>query len=194
MWQDDYLLEIRKIDRDQSPHGLYGMREALSTGKWLLPVADLLGGEVPQTDVARRLGWPAGKPWSGNVTFTAPISESVSLRIETHASTKVRHYGNSYVLDKVHGKKVAEGPERVESAAPKLAKAARKQGNLATQCLLFIAHVPLPDRFDHLLGKGTSHSFLDRYGLKFHSLTWPDIYDRDFHTGLFLWSCSPAAG
>ena len=40
MWQDDYLLEIRKIDRDQSPHGLYGLREVLSPGEVVVELCE----------------------------------------------------------------------------------------------------------------------------------------------------------
>ncbi|MCW1923016.1 hypothetical protein OKA05_10670 [Luteolibacter arcticus] len=188
MWQDDYLLEIRKIDRDQSPHGLYGLREVLSPGKWLWSQTKVLGGEIPETNVAGRLGWGRQPPVGESISFTAPLSAEVILEVESHASTKVRHFGNSYLLDKVHGKKVEEGSEILESAVPKLAKSARIYGGTVTHCLLFIAHVPSPERFDRLLGKTNSEAFLDRYSLTLHSLMWKDIYDRDFHTGLFLWS------
>ena len=188
MWQDDYLLEIRKIDRDQSPHGLYGLREALSPGKGLLSHAKILGGQIPETNAAGRLGWGQRPPIGETIRFTAPLSVEVSLEIESHASTKVRHFGNSYLLDKVHGKKVEEGSGILESAVPKLAKSARTYGGRGTLCLLFIAHVPSPGRFDRLIGKAGGEAFLNRYNLTLHSLVWKDIYGRDFHTGLFLWS------
>jgi hypothetical protein len=110
------------------------------------------------------------------------------MEVLTHASTKVRHFGNTYLLDKVHGKKVEEGPEMLETAVPKLAKAANRFRGEITASLLFVAHLPSPARFERLLGKTSDDAFLNRYGLQLHRLTWKDIHGRDFHTGLFLWS------
>lgn len=187
-WQCEFLQEVRKIDREQAPHGLYGMREVLKTGKWLPSLACLLGGEVPETHVAGRLGWKSPVPRREWLLFTTPAAEPVVMEVLTHASTKVRHFGNTYLIDKVHGKKVEEGPEMLEGAVPKLAKAANRVGNKTTASLLFVAHVPSPARFQRLLGKTGDDAFLNRYGLQLHRMTWEDIHGRDFHTGLFLWS------
>jgi hypothetical protein len=199
MWQDDFLDEIRQVDREQAPHGLYGMRMVLAEEfrekqeKGFPPLARLLGGRDPRTGIAQRLGWIAGggrswrstKNYQQALSFTFPGAGEVMLRLEGHASTKVRHYGNSYALDKVHGKKPEESPEFLESVVPHL----RKHAKLArtTPGLRFIAHVQKARSFVDLLGKTADAVFLERYGLSFHSRTWEDIHGRGFHTGLFLW-------
>ena len=199
MWQDEYLDEIRKLDQEQAPHGLYGMREMLANEfrkkgeKHLPPLSKLLGSKGTKTGIARRLDWGAGDNycWRFGKTseegffFTLPGGGSVHLRLETHASTKVRHYGDSYVLDKVHGKKPAESPEFLESAVPRVRKEARSA--VGVPGLLFIAHIHTPRGFTELLGKTSDECLLERYGLSYHSRTWEDIHGRGFHTGLFLW-------
>lgn len=125
----------------------------------------------------------------GWLSFGVPSVGSVSMSLETHASTKVRLYGGAYVMDKVHGKKPAESPDLLESSVPKVGRNAR--AGAETPALLFIAHIHTPRGFQELLGKTNSDAFLDKYGLSFHSRTWEDIHGRRFHTGLFLWT--PAA-
>jgi len=204
MWQDDFLDEIRKVDQAQSPHGLYGMREALADefrkkgAQGLPPMSKLLGSPDPRTGIAHRLGWNPGEhrfwklgdTFEESFSFTTPTARRVKLRLETHASTKVRHYGDSYVLDKVHGKKPAERPDFLESAVPEVRKEAHTA--IDTPGLLFIAHIHTPRGFAELLGKTSDTAFLERYSLSFHSRTWEDIYGRGFHTGLFLWVAEAA--
>lgn len=169
------------------------MREALKTGKWLPSLQSLLGGEVPETNVAGRLGWTFSSPRREWFSFGTPSGGEVVMEVLTHASTKVRHFGNTYLLDKVHGKKVEEGPDLLETAVPKLAKTANRFRHEITAGLLFVAHVPSAARLELLLGKTSGDGFLDRYGLRLDRLTWEDINGRDFHTGLFLWSSLPPA-
>jgi hypothetical protein len=195
MWQDDFLDEIRKVDREQAPHGLYGMREALAdefrkkNESWLPLPGRMLGASDPRTGIAKRLGWTARHGYHGTISFNPPGKRTVTLRVETHASTKVRHYGDGYVLDKVHGKKPAENPDLLESTVPQIRKEARSA--VDTPGLLFMAHIHTPRGFAQLLGKTREATFLERYGLSFHSRTWEDIHGRGFHSGLFLWVAEP---
>lgn len=190
MWQDDFLDEIRKVDYAQVPHGLYGMREALADefrtkgARGLPSIAKLLGSKDPRTGIAQRLGWSYSAVSGNVISFSPPRGTWVAMEVESHASTKVRHYGDSYVLDKVHGKKPEENADFLESLVP-------STGKKGFNALLFIAHVPTPQRFAKLLGKTNDPAFLERYQLGFHSQEWEDIRRRGFHTGLFLWVSNP---
>ena len=110
MWQEDFISEIQKIDHDQAPYGLYALPEILQNNrKGFSPLARILAGdklgavELPGLNVFERLGW-GGRAKGTSLAFTAPTLEQAEIEIETHASTKVRRYGSSYHLDKVHGK------------------------------------------------------------------------------------------
>lgn len=191
-WENLFLDEILKIDREQSPHGLYGMPEVLSKSQRPAYLAELLGGRRPSTCVARRLDWSHFGARHDGLHFELPGGESVRMSFISYASTKVRRYGDTYSLDKVHGKQPGPGPD-LSSLIPKLQNQSPYRSTNST-AILFIAYVTTAREFDTLLGKdGNSPPFLDRYQIHFTSRTWKDVHDRDFHTGLFLWTNPGAA-
>lgn len=193
-WQDEYLDEIRKLDMSQPTHGLYGLREAMADGRKAFPsLAKILGDKDPRTGIASRLGWGAGRADHEFLVFRTPKGDFAGILLKSHASTKIRHYGDSYVLDRIHGKKVDENADLLESAVPSVRKKGKMLPAATVHGLLFIAHVPTSQRFTRLLGKTADSAFLDRYGLALHTRQWEDIYGRGFHTGLFLWTTKEEA-
>jgi hypothetical protein len=186
-WEDQFLDEICKVDREQSPHGLYGMPDVLRKSPRPAHLAELLGGSRLSICIARRLGWTHFGAKQDSLHFQLPEGESVRLNFISYASTKVRRYGDTYVLDKVHGKHPGNGPD-LSSLLPRLQNHKPYRSDQFT-ALLFVAYVTAAREFDTLLGEdGTSQSFLDRYRIQFNSRTWEDVHHRHFHTGLFLWT------
>lgn len=186
-WQEKMVAELRVIDREQAPHGLYGMREALKERSWLYPLATLLFKKPPETNLHRRLGFKATtESYDDWANFTAPDNARVHLTLLTHATTKIRHYGGSYILDKVHGKKAGPHPD-LESIVPKLTG---QQGFPTTtvNALLFVAHAPTERKLMAVLDRAATPEFMGRYGVSLVCEVWEDIYQRGFHSGIFLWT------
>ena len=183
MWQHDLLAEIQKIDHEQMPHGLYGLPHILRSGPRLQPLARIFGGRLfgdaghPELHLAKRLGWVVRYAKQHSLEFTLPTALDVGIEIETHASTKVRHYGDSYHLDKVHGKARPNESNQIEKWVSKLPKEARsrlppeiqeflkslppeKKGNPKCHCDLLVAYVPHERDLDTLVRHATDRDFL----------------------------------
>lgn len=215
MWNHDLLAEIQKIDQEQVPHGLYGLPEILRCGTRVQPLARILGGrlwgnvEHPELEVAKRLGWSVRYAKADTLQFTIPRGLDVVIEIRNHASTKVRRYGDSYQLDKVHGKPRAVESNDIEKWVSKLpgkAKSgfsvelvkmleslpAEQRGNPKSYGDLLIAYVARKSDFETLLGGGDDPKFLQRYDLSFAREEWKDPHQRNFWTGLFLWTYQTA--
>lgn len=187
-WQEQLVAELRAVDREQSPHGLYGLREAMKKGPRLPLLATLLFDKPPETNLLQRLGIEgrANSYYSETACFTLPDGTRVDLSILAHASTKVRHYGDSYVLDRVHGKKGPAHPD-LESVVPKLG-AGRGYAAKRMSALLFIVHAPTERQLTSVLGRAATPEFMDRYRVSLVSDIWEDIYRRGFYSGIFLWT------
>ncbi|WP_193211446.1 hypothetical protein [Luteolibacter marinus] len=217
MWQSDLLAEIQQIDHEQVPHGLYGLPDLLKSGTRFQPLARILGGRLfgdaqhLELDLAKRLGWKTRYAKQASLEFVLPTTLEVSIEIETHASTKVRQYGDSYHVDKAHGKGRPLGSNQIEKWISKLPKRARgglppellklldslppeKRGNPKSRCNLLVAYVPRETDFTTLLEGATDPDFLARYGVSFAERRWEDPHQRGFWTGLFLWTHSNQQG
>lgn len=211
MWQHDLLAEIQKIDHEQVPHGLYGLPDILKSGSRLQPLARVFGGRLfgdakhAELDLSKRLGWKVRYAKQHSLEFILPTALDVNIEIETHASTKVRYYGDSYHLDKVHGKARPNEANQIKKWVSKLPKHARsrlppeiqkvleslpseKKSNPKCHCDLLVAYVPRENDFDALLRRASDLDFLARYELSLASQNWKDPHQRDFWTGLYLWS------
>ncbi|WAC21340.1 hypothetical protein OVA24_08070 [Luteolibacter sp. SL250] len=186
-WQEQLVAELRAVDREQATHGLYGLREAMKKGNRLPFLATLLFEKPPETNLLQRLGMEGrGSSYSETASFTLTDGMRADLEILTHASTKVRHYGDSYVLDRAHGKKSAIHPD-LESIVPKLA-AGRGYSAKRMNALLFITHAPTERQLKAGLGRAITPEFMDRYQVSLVFDIWEDIYRRGFHSGIFLWT------
>jgi len=190
MWQQQLLEQIQAIDIEQASHGLYGLSEVKADpGQPFTPVSRVLSRDDPALNPALRLHWRLlGKGgWKENAyrEWLLPSGEKVLVSYTDFASTKIRHYGNGYQLDRVHGKKEAGDLDALVARLARLARL-RVHGKLTAQVL--IAHVPQQRRFEPLLGKTIAPAFLERCHLEHHSLIWEDRYGRGFFTGVFLWN------
>lgn len=88
MWQQELISELRQIDAEQTPHGLYGLQAELSSTDRPLSPGQAFGHSTPRTNLVRRLrGVAIGKPRYSGIGFRLGPSQ-IFLTIETVALTK----------------------------------------------------------------------------------------------------------
>jgi hypothetical protein len=181
-WPTRLLDQLEVVDTREAPHGLYGIRRAYAP-EGPLPSAAHVLGSPKKVGLPAKCGFSAGfnKPRSDTFSFTAG-SEAVSLQVLDYATTKIRHYGSAFRLDKRHVKESREPAWDLETLVPKLAR-----DRFATHSILLIAHYVSRREIEDVLGKSTDPAFLKRYILAHYSREWDDRYARGFRTALHLW-------
>jgi hypothetical protein len=181
-WPIRLLDQLELVDAQEAPHGLYGIRRAYAPEGPLPSAAHVLGSPRMAGLLQKcRFSGRSPKPGSDVLSFTAG-SESVSLQILDYATTKVRHFGSAFRLDKHPGRQPREPRWDLESRVPKL-----RRGWYGTSGILLIAHTVSARETEGLLGKTADPAFLDRYVLTHHIREWDDRYARGFRTALHLW-------
>ena len=190
MWQDALLTAILEIDREQAPHGLYGMRHALSGSDRPIPFAKLLGGNMLSPNVPERLGFkPETARWD-SFSFSISDEDRVLITVDTVATIKIRKFGPTYRIDRHHGKHPAKREDEPYVSEKMLSRLGRSALDIG--CYLLIAHARDKDEFAILLGEADRPRFCERHKLSYHCREWLDRYNRGFYSGLFLWSqCEP---
>lgn len=186
MWQEELLAAITDIDREQAPHGLYGMRHELSDDDRPIPFAKLFGGQIIKPNIPERLGSRTERAKWDMFTFSLSEDETVCIFVDTVATTKVRKFGKTYKVDRHHGKKPAKRDDEPHVSKKALARLGKSLFDIAAY--LLVAHVNDEDEFLILLGEMAEPQFCERHGLSFHRREWADIHGRDLLSGLFLWS------
>ena len=188
-WQQALLDGLEALDHRESPHGIYGMRQAHSAKGRLPSLAHLLSSSS-QTNVLRPSGLLGiqSRFGSDDLRFSAEGGEYVSLQVLDWATTKVRHYGSTYRLDEHYGKKSRTPDWELESLVPKLSSSSR---GVLTMGILVVAHYASAKELQSLLGRGASPGFLSRYELAHFSRDWEDRYGRGFETAVHLWTPQP---
>lgn len=212
MWQKKLLKEIQQIDSEQKPHGLYSLPDLLRDGHRLQPFSRIFGGNLfgdavkPELDLIQRLGWNTRYAKQERLEFVIPEQYHIHIEIHSHASTKVRRYGDSHHLDKIYGKPITQTSREIEKRIPKIRKRDfigdyteeyKQMLEMLTPdqiglpniwCDLLIAYFPKKKDYDTYLGKGSDVDFCSKYGLRVDSLVWKDTFARDFWTGLYIWT------
>lgn len=181
-WPARLLDQLENVDRKEAQHGLYGIRHAYAP-EGILPSAAHVLSAPDKAGLLKKCGFGGGTTRPGNdlLTFTAG-REAVSLQVLDYATTKVRHYGSAFRIDKRHGKPSREPSWDLESLVPKL-----RRDRWGTYALLLIAHYTLAREIESVLGKSVDPAFLDRYALAHEGREWEDRYGRGFRTALHLW-------
>lgn len=191
-WQDHFLTSLVAFDLEEGPHGLYGIRESYaSEGKPLPTLEKILWSRHPAGFV-ERFGF--GDHLSRRIqTGRLIVAEDrpVTMKFLNLASTKVRRFGATYLLDKATPKREFEPDWDITKELTHFSKSKTKSRfrcQSQEQCVLLIAHAPRLDAVHQFLGQVRAAAFLIRYELVFHEREWPDQHDRGFSTGLYLWS------
>jgi hypothetical protein len=182
IWPITLLDHLELVDTQEAPHGLYGMCRAYAPEGRLPTAAHVLSapGKVGLLKKCGFSGSTTGQR-SDVLEFTAE-GESVSLQILDYATTKVRHYGSVFRIDKRHVKQQRDPAWDLETLVPKL-----ERDRYWTYGILLIAHYSSIREIEGVLGKTTDPAFLDRYKLALHHREWEDRYARGFCTALHLW-------
>lgn len=181
-WPIRFLDQLELVDTQEAPHGLYGIRQAYAPEGRLPSTAHVLGAPR-MVGLLQKCGFSGGytKPGSDELSFTVD-GEEVSLQILDYATTKVRHFGSAFRLDKHPGRQPREPRWELETLVPKL-----RRDRYATHAILLIAHYVSTREIEGVLGKTANPMFLDRYQLAHHLREWDDRYARGFRTALHLW-------
>jgi hypothetical protein len=182
-WPVRLLDQLEIIDGSEAPHGLYGIRRAYAPEGSLPTMAQVLGspGKVGLREKCGFGGRVAGRDRE-TLSFGAD-GDYVSLRILDYATTKVRHFGSAFRVDRNPGKASKEPAWDLASLVPKL-----RSDRFATHALLLVAHTAAVKEIEAVLGKCTDPVFVDRYTLEHHQREWDDRYGRGFRTALHLWA------
>ena len=190
-WQDRFLDGLVALDIEESPHGLYGIREAYATDAKPLPSLEHILWSPHGADFVRRHGF--SEPPQTRIRRSHLILERdqiVSVNILNLASTKVRRFGSTYLLDKSTKKREFEPDWDIIKELTHLSKTSRLafRSDLRSRALLLIAHAPRLEAVHEFLAEVRIATFLDRYELAFCEREWLDQYGRGFSTGLYLWN------
>jgi hypothetical protein len=190
-WQIAILDALEALDRKEEPHGLYGVRQAYSTGGRLPKLAHLLSSPG-RTDILRCNGFRSTQSRfaSHDIWFSTEDGDNIVLQLLDYATTKVRHYGSSYRVDERHTKKPKEPDWELESLVPKLST---KQRTCSIRGILLIVHYRQEKELVGRLGRSADADFLGRYQVSHVSRCWQDRYRRDFSTAIHLWSAQKRA-
>ncbi len=183
-WQKVVLDGLEALDGQESPHGLYGLREAYSVEGRRPSLAHLLGASG-KTSVLRHAGFQDlhSRFGSEKLRFRTEDGDGVALQVLDYATTKVRQYGSAYRLDTHHGKLPTPPDWDLESLVPKL-----PDGTPGTRGILLVAHFASGKELPDLLGRSTSPEFLSRHGVAHFSRGWEDRHGRGFLTAVLLWN------
>jgi hypothetical protein len=184
-WEIVILDALEALDRKEGPHGLYGIRQANSSGGQLPKLAHLLSS-TGKTGILRSSGFRSIQTrYSGSdLWFSTGTGECIILHVLDHATTKVRQYGSAYRLDAHHPKAAKEPGWQLESLVPKLST---RGDTVYTRGLLLVAHFRTEKDLGSMLGRSTKPDFLGRYQIRHFARDWQDRYGRDFRTAIHLW-------
>lgn len=184
-WTDHFLDKLLELDAAEAPHGLYGIRQAYFGGGRLPTLAEVLSSPK-RADFLGRCGFQRGPSWGCDrsvLRFSPAEGFDVRLRAIDFASTKIRQYGNTYRLDKAHGKPAAEKSAGIELALTDLQRDARpSQG----EAILFVAHFVRDQELETLLSRAADPSYRQRYGVSYAERRWADKA-RGFQSIAALW-------
>jgi hypothetical protein len=191
-WQTRLLDELERIDEEEAPHGLYGIRDAHRQVNRLPTYAQLFSS-TRTLNLAHRCGFGNGNTsWDDRMRFAVPGMVGVWLEFRDYATTKVQKFGSKDRLDKMEHRDGANCLQDLENSIPKLYRSVRlgRRHGACSYGLLLVAHSPDERGLGRLLGGTIEERFLIRYGLRNWFRQWPDRHGRDFTTALSLWSAS----
>jgi hypothetical protein len=119
-WPMRLLDQLELVDTQEAPHGLYGIRRAYAP-EGPLPSAAHVLASPGKVGLPAKCGFSGGsaRPGSDTLSFTSG-AETVSLRVLDYATTKVRHFGSAFRLDKRHVKQPRARAWDLETLVPKL--------------------------------------------------------------------------
>lgn len=182
LWPEALIEEIKLFDEHEAPHGLYGVQAAYASNENWPTFAHVFASRNPNVFRTFASRWTV----SAQDTVRLEIHDAFTyIRIVDFASTKIRKFGSTYRRDSSFTKKTRRSQARLDKMIPNLRKSTNRC--LSTHALLLIAHAPTELEIVTHVGKAAEQDFIARYDIELTSETWPDLYGRDFFTGVYLW-------
>jgi len=179
---------IREIDAEQDEGGVYSMPDKYSEGNWPAPHHRLFGGDFEEISVCTRLELTAGRKRQNAIQFKH-ADEVCSLRFIDIATTKIRSYGNRYLLDSHHGKKWEDRSAEVRDAVLNLVKEAKRGwAHCDRHLLLALIFTDTEKHAQETLSRSIESNFVERYHLTVATDSWPDPHGRQLWTTAGCWS------
>jgi hypothetical protein len=187
-WSDSLVDELKRIDAEQAPHGLYGLRDSRRASDRLPKLLHIL--EAPPIRLFRRLGVAqhTGRPSADYMSFGVAGGNTVLVDLVDYADTKVRQFGDSFRLDKhtsIGGRPLPD----LRTRLPRLGKRVLENHGNATFSfgILLIAHFSKERDLRSYLEPFVSPEFLLKHGLRLSGDSWLDVHGRGFFTSIHLW-------
>lgn len=185
-WAEAIVQELRQVDREEAPHGLYGLRQSRQVGARLPNLAHLL--VAPPIRLLKRAGVSqrSDSISAEYFSFGAEGPRNVLVDIETHADTKVREFGDTFRLDKRSRPTGRPAPD-LQRNLTVLSKRLQENHGRETYSfgLLFIGHFAKRKDLLALVQPVTAPEFLERHALLHCGEV--DGYGRDFWSAIQLW-------
>jgi hypothetical protein len=196
-WAQALVQELRQVDREEAPHGLYGLRKSRQADARLPNLAHIF--VAPPIGLLKRLGAGLQGGQRGNgvsmdgFRFCMEGPRCVSIGIETYADTKVREFGDSFRLDK-RSLPADRPPPDLRKLLPALVKRLSPESmrwaserRASSFGLLFIGHFAKQKDLLALIQPVTVPEYLSKHALLYRGDIWQDGYGRDFWSTLQLW-------
>ncbi len=178
---------IRDFDHSHSAGGIYSLPDLLSKGKRHVPHHHIFGGEHEEFDLCRKLGVDGKEGWGDSIGFEYE-GYSASVRFLDVAHTKVRPYGNSYQLDRHHGKKWEDTSSDLKKSVCRRVKEERHGRSRDINLLVAIVFADSERHNTKIIEPSSEESFLERYRLTLDHDTWTDPHGRGIWTSVLCWA------
>lgn len=187
-WAGRLVFELRQVDRDEAPHGLYGLRENRRQGDRLPKLPFILA--APPIRLLRRIGVTqhVGEPAADSLGFGVEGPRNVLLEFFSYADTKVRRFGDTYRLDK-QGEPFDRAVPDLKSGLARLGRRVLEKHGRFTYSfgLLFIGHFSRERDVGGFVDDVCATDFLRKHGFLHVGESWADVHGRDFWSTLHIW-------
>ena len=176
---------LKEIDHEQTEGGIYALPDRYSKGKWPASHHHIFGGDHVELNLCSRVGVEGQEHWNKRISFEIE-GKSASLQFVDIALTKVRSYGDGFVLDKHHGKKWEDCSQELKKAVSRLIKEVKK-GYSGNAFLVAFVFTDSERHSNALIAPSITDDFLSRYGLSLSHQTWADPHGRGIWTSVLCW-------
>ncbi len=179
------LCALQKIDNEQIEGGIYALPDRYAQGKKPASHHHIFGGDYAELNLCSRIGVKGKRHENKKIHFEIE-GEAASLQFVDMALTKVRSYGDRFLLDKHHGKKREDCSQELSKAVSKLCKEAKK-GDLEAAFLVALIFTDSERHSEALITPFIADEFLSRYGLSASHQSWADPHGRGIWTSAVCW-------
>jgi hypothetical protein len=187
-WAQSIVRELRLVDGEEAPHGLYGLRQARKVGPKLPKLSSILVDPPIRLLKRMQVAQHGNYLRKDHLSFGVDGPRNVLVDVETYADTKVREFGDTFRVDK-RSAPVGRCLPEFRTLLPRLSKRLSADHGRWTYSfgLLFIGHFAKEKDMSSSLQPLISPDFLGRHVLNYVGDTWKDVHGRAFWSCVHLW-------